>query len=93
MKPKSPVLPDHEHWENEINVAEHQQEYLTLPVLNCGDGVYCCRWELDDQDLAEINKNRSVYAFMWTFDKPFVPILLQVERPETKGENNEHENS
>ena len=84
MKPKSPVLPDYEGWNDEINVAENQQEYNTLPVLHCGDGVIVSRWELDDKDLAEINKSRSVYVYMHTFGKPVTPILLQTERPETK---------
>lgn len=86
MKPVSPVFPDERFWDEEINVAENQQEYMTLPVLDCGGGVILSRWELDDKDLAEINKNRSVYVFMTTFGKPVTPILLQTEMPKTEQE-------
>lgn len=82
MKPVSPVFPDETLWSEEINVAENQQEYNTLPVINCGGGMILSRWELDDKDLVEINKNRSVYVFMHTFGKPVTPILLQTEMPE-----------
>jgi len=83
MKPVSPVIPG-ENFE-EIIVAEHQDEYLNLPVIQCNEnGLILSRWELSDEDLKTIAETKSVWLFMHTFGKPVTPVSLQVEKPETE---------
>ncbi len=82
MTPSSPVLKSGILTEQEIKIAENQPEYQTLPALPLGDGVILTRWELSDDEIAEIVKNKSIYLFMWTFNKPVTPILLQVTEPQ-----------
>lgn len=65
----------------EIKVAEHQPEYKTLPMLRGEDGYNICRFHVSDQDLENIKKTRSVYAFMLVGDRPVTPIILQTEHP------------
>ena len=80
MKPSTPVIAGHE----EILVAERQPEYQTLPVIkvNGSGGIYLVsRWELNEADIAEINKNKSVFLLQSTFGKPMQPVLLQIDEP------------
>lgn len=82
MKPVSPVLPG-ENFQETI-VAEHQDEYMNLPIISCGDGVILSRWELSDEELQTISETKSVWLFMHTFGNPVTPVSLQVERPQTQ---------
>lgn len=83
MKPVSPVLPG-ENFE-EIIVAEHQDEYQNLPVIQCDkNGLILSRWELSEEELKTIAETKSVWLFMQTFGKPVTPVSLQVEKPETE---------
>lgn len=83
MIPKSPVMIDGRYQEDEIKVAESQDEYLTLPMLYVGEGVMLCRWELDSAEIEKIRETKSVYLYMWTFGRPVTPIHLQVAEPGT----------
>lgn len=78
MNPKSPVIPNHER--PEVKVAEHQEEYRTLPVLYLQNNMIALsRWELTDEELEQINENKFLYLYMTTFGKPLTPILLSTE--------------
>jgi len=93
MKPVSPVIP-HENLK-EIIVAENQDEYQNLPVAYCGppnEGVAVCRWELSDRDIELIRSTKSIWCYIWTFGKPFNPMLLQVDIPTLEIEMEEREN-
>jgi len=79
MEAVSPVIIGLEN--EEIKVAEHQEEYRTLPMLRTEDGYGICRFEVSDKDLINIQKTRSIYLYMMIGDKPVTPILLQTEHP------------
>lgn len=77
MKAVSPVIPGNEA--DEIKVAEHQEEYNTLPVLYSDDGQQCTsRWELSEEEVAEIIRSRSIFLTMLTFGQPLQPVRLEV---------------
>lgn len=83
MKPISPVLPGENF--QEIIVAEHQDEYLNLPIIKCNeDGLILSRWELSDEEIQTVAETKSVWLFMHTFGNPVTPVSLQVEKPETE---------
>lgn len=82
MKFVRPVVPGSDL--PEIELASSQPEFETLPVVHCGFGVMLCRAELDDADLEEINRTRSIYLFQVTGGKPPNPIILDAFRPEIK---------
>lgn len=84
MHPVSPVIPG-ENFQETI-VAEHQDEYMNLPVISCGDGVILSRWELSEEELKTVSETKSVWHFMHTFGNPVTPVSLQVERPETEAD-------
>lgn len=55
--------------------AEHQPEYQPLPALCMLDGeVFTC-WEISDDELAVIVKNKCIYFKQLTFNQPLQPIL------------------
>lgn len=87
MKPVSPVIPTSDL--KEIKVAEHQPEYGTLPVVDCGDGVILSRWKLTDEEKQVVAETGDIYIFMHTFGQPVMPILLQVEMPEVSATSDE----
>lgn len=55
--------------------AEDQPEYQPLPALRMPDGeVFTC-WELSDEELATVVKNKCIYFKQLTFNQPLQPIL------------------
>lgn len=81
MKPVSPVIPDTDF--EELKIAEHQDEYGTLPALVCNDGnTLLTRWEMTDAEIAELQKTKSLYLYISNFGQPVQPVLLTVEPPE-----------
>ena len=83
MKAVSPIVPGLEL--NEIKVAEHQDEYNTLPVLRTADRQGCIsRWELTDDELETIKHTRCLYLVMLNFGQPLQPVQLSVRVPVTE---------
>lgn len=81
MKPVSPVLIGEDL--PEIEIAKDQPEYNPLPVIAVQDeaATIISRWELSDEEVAEVVKTKSIYVFMMTFGHPIQPLLLQTEKP------------
>ena len=80
MHPVSPVIPNENF--KELMIAENQDEYQTLPALNCGNGVIFSRWEFDAIELEKLEAEKTLYIYMLTFgNKPRAMILL-VETPQ-----------
>ena len=53
-----------------VKIAEHQEEYQTLPALVLPDGnVYSC-WELDDDEIERLIKTKKLYISQMTFNYP-----------------------
>lgn len=59
--------------------AESQPEYLPLPAMQLQDegGTVITCWELSDEELAEVVKNKKVYLSIMTFKQPLQPVSLQ----------------
>lgn len=79
MKPVSPVIIGEER--HEIKIAEHQDEYQTLPALISSEGYVLSRWELSDAEMEMLTKTKSIYVKIMTFGQPLQPLMLQVENP------------
>ena len=79
----------------EVNVVlgENQPEYVPLPalvkdytvrqgddaaVIKNGEVVTC--WELSDEEVADIVKNKRLYLSVLTFGKPFKPVCLSTKK-------------
>lgn len=62
----------------EVNVAEHQDEYLTLPSLVTRDGRVVSQWQPDANDLILLNNGVPVTLVLHTFGQPLQPIILAV---------------
>lgn len=78
IKPKAEMflLPAHVR---EVNFAEHQDEYLTLPSLVTPDGRVVSQWQPDANDLALLNNGVPVTLVLYTFNAgPLPPIILAV---------------
>jgi hypothetical protein len=84
MRPVSPVIPITDV--PEIKVAEHQKEYRTLPVAECGDenGTVVCRWHLEEHEREEFLRNGDIFVYIWTFGRLFNPMLLTTQCPEVE---------
>lgn len=80
MKPISPVVPGKQL--KEIVLAEHQDEYQNLPVVECGGGVLLSRWELTDDEKKFIAEHGYLYLWNWTFGQPLQPVVITAEEPE-----------
>lgn len=64
-----------------IVFAKDQPEYLPLPALVHDDKVITC-WEVTDEDLERIKKDRKIYLEIWTFKKPLQPVRLYTDLSE-----------
>lgn len=53
----------------------NQQENVPLPLLRTKDGMCISCWELSDEELEEIVRNRQIYISQLTFNRGFNPIL------------------
>ena len=56
--------------------AENQKEYEPLPAHRSEDGVVTSCWELDDEDIAHIIKERKLFVQQMTFNSPLQPINI-----------------
>lgn len=62
----------------EVNYAEHQPEYLTLPSIQTPDGKVASQWKPTLGELALLNEGVPVTLVCWTFNQPLQPISLMV---------------
>lgn len=60
-----------------IVFGKDQPEYLPLPALAVGDdaGTVITCWELTDEEIAAIVKNRKIFLQQLTFKAALQPIL------------------
>jgi hypothetical protein len=79
MKAVSPVIEGLES--EEIEVAKHQPEYQVLPMLRGEDGYSICRFYVDDKDLENIKKTRSIWIYMLVGSGPVTPISVESNHP------------
>lgn len=80
MKAMSPVIPDKNF--PEIKIAENQDEYETLPaIVNVEEQSVLFRFQLSDEEKAQIAETGDLYVTLWTFGEPMQPILIQTVCP------------
>ena len=86
MKPVSPVIEGMEM--HEIKIAEHQEEFRTLPAIPADNGNrMISRFELSTEEIEKIIETKSIYFSQWTGGRPMQPVLLEVDAPELSVEN------
>ena len=70
--------------EANINVAENQDEYQTLPakVYNDQFGEVISCWQLSDEEMEQIKKTNCIWVSQLTFQKGVAPMMLMSEKPE-----------
>lgn len=54
--------------------GEGQPEYLPLPALRMPDGEVITCWELTDEEISDIVKNKCFYLSQLTFNGSLQPI-------------------
>lgn len=77
MKPVSPVIPGID----EIKIAEHQEEYETLPAIVTSDGYVISRWRLSWRERLVVLFEGNIYLSCLTFGRPVQPVILEVDSP------------
>lgn len=84
MKAASPVFPSKPDLP-ERKIAESQDEYQTLPVVDVEPGVVCARFELDENERRFIAEKGYFYLYMWQMGKPLMPIAPEAKEPDWGG--------
>jgi hypothetical protein len=64
-----------------VNIAEHQPEYLPLAAYQSGDETISC-WSLSWRERLTALWTGRVWLRQLTFRQALQPILLQVDEPE-----------
>lgn len=68
-----------------LRIAEHQEEYQTLPVFLDQSQpempVTMC-FELDEEELKQVKETGKIWVTIQTFGKPFSPIGPSLIKPE-----------
>jgi len=63
-----------------VKIAEHQPEFQTLPAKQCKDGGMIFCFELDEEELAEVNKTKRIFWKQFVGDQPMQPIAMSTLR-------------
>lgn len=61
-----------------MEVAKDQEEYNTIPA-NYADGVMAFAFELTEEDIDKIKKNKRIYISLLTFGRAMNPINVAVD--------------
>lgn len=77
----SVLLNSKENAVNEVTFAKNQPEYRPLPALQYEDGTILTRWELSEEEVAEIIKTKSIYLEVSTFGRPLQPLRMFTKEP------------
>lgn len=80
MKAVSPVMPGREIAERKI--AEHQDEFQTLPVIDLPGGIVLARFTLDEAEKKFVADKGFIYLYIWQGDQPLRPVFPMAEHPE-----------
>lgn len=67
--------------EQNIALAKDQDEYNTLPIFwNTKEASATFAFQLDEAELAEIQKTGVIWLKQLTFGRPFQPISISVNK-------------
>ncbi len=61
-----------------IVFGENQPEYLPLPALRMTDGEVITCWELSEQEIEDIVKNKKMFLSQLTYGHPLQAVKLFV---------------
>lgn len=61
-------------------LGKGQEEYTDLPALLEKDGTMVCCFELSEDDIQEIVKNKCIWLSQLTFNRLMQPILLTTKK-------------
>ena len=64
-----------------VEIAKGQKEYRTLPA-NVKRGVIAYAFELSDEDIEKIKKNKRIYLCCITFGRPMQPMNISLDSEE-----------
>ena len=64
-----------------IVIAENSEDYRPLPA-HYGDGVVAFSFELSDEEIESIKKNKRIMVNLMTFNQPMQPINASVDEDE-----------
>lgn len=66
-----------------VALAKDQPEYNTLYcfVGNVPERPMICKFELTDEDIADIVKNRALYYSQYTFGMQYQPMAIMTKNP------------
>lgn len=64
-----------------IRLGENQPEYLTLPAFhNKEDGSFTFCFQLNAEEIEEINRTGNVYFRQLAFGKPLQPVMMSTQK-------------
>nr|BDD47015.1 hypothetical protein 10 [Balneolaceae bacterium] len=64
-----------------VRIAEHQDEYETLPAHVGRNGVVITCFELDEEEKKQVQETGKIYLSLMTFGQPLQPIGGSVLNP------------
>jgi len=74
---KSIEFPEQTH-----KIAEHQEDYQTLPAyIDAGDGIVTCCFELTDEEVDEVIKTKQIWHTQYIGNDPMQPIMMMAKKP------------
>jgi len=66
-----------------VRIAEHQDEFVTLPArFNVKDGTMTFCFELSDDEINRIRATREIWFSVLTYGQPLQPIMLSTLKEE-----------
>ena len=71
---------------NVIYGANQEDKYRTLPAHKTKTGIAAFAFELSDEEVEKVAKNKKIYVSLLTFNNPIQPICVCVA-PEYLDEN------
>lgn len=69
--------------ERTVLIAEHQEEYITLPAHQVGDkdGTTFIKLQLSEEEKAYVARTGCLYMSVLTFGKNFPPLMVYAKSP------------
>ena len=80
MKPQSPPLPGYPV--EEFTLGHGSKDVPAHPVVRWDEHTFLSRHRLSDEELAEVTRTREVFVFHGGIEGRFLPVRLQVKRPQ-----------
>ena len=66
--------------EQNIGVAETQDEYVNLPAYKDDDGVIVSCWDLSLSERLRVLFSGKLWLALWSFNKPLTPSFMTTKK-------------